>query len=322
MKRALGPHEIHRKDWLAQQKELGVDRPMCDPAAWADWRAAYAAHVQIPERAAILDSQSSNSKVEAKRNRLVAAEEKRALASCPAEPTTAIVALENVPAYYPSAMLVAVSQVKDSTSVTQVVDAIQPAGEFPLATTSLKTQAGRSARAIKEEWRNGCVAVTTSVEDKFPAEVKTSRACGSMCQHDAPSQTQYLLYLKLCRQFELLAERFGIGVKMANADVYILLEIDDDGPEPKTTLFLNLRLASGRYGVFRAAQTFHVTLVVVSSWLSLSSSSSASSVSSSSSSSSMSRDRHRIHSHCHSLSRTSRWSSNRSCRRLRNHPDR
>ena len=166
---------------------------------------------------------------------------------------------EMPPPFHPRVMCTVISQFGEHSdkTVDEVVANLKLAADYALQASAFQFKPGEGAKFRARRFRTQCTSVTRCKGDPLPSTVFSQPQCGEMCSHNAPSGEHLLMYLKLCKQFALLGDRFGIGRVMANLDLYISLRIQGELEEEMCCCFLNLRLASGAYGPFRAAQTFH-----------------------------------------------------------------
>eukprot|EP00969_Alexandrium_andersonii_P025661 1120396-Alexandrium_andersonii.AAC.1 len=250
------PQELHRWDWLQQQKALGNVRSAAHSQTWADWREAFGN--ATPEELQSYQQQAEWSEVASRANRARRKERPLALASAPADPPPPpSLALREAPA---NAVVLADPSEQALRHVALVGQAVVPRRavgdvesfcsscrgplpDFPLGEGEL-AQAGSYAKVIGR-FRAQCGCNERSADDAFPPQVAFPRHCGALCQvHSPPEQLD--LYHDLLRAFGTCVQRFGVGAGVARADCIIAAELHSGSAGHARVLFLDLREAHGR----------------------------------------------------------------------------
>ena len=273
--RAQTPAEIHKKEWLAAQRGLGRNLHVADAATWNEWRAVFDS--LPPEQHALLVQRAKQSKVIALDNRRKKKEAQRAeeiagsgFGCCMLEASARPHCLLDIPADSEATLAIAslgwpsstmsMSSMVDFSGENSLANLIKDTGllndsAFPLSESVIEQHA--SFRKAEQRFKAECGARPTG-QDRFPEEVTYSHPCGGLCANSTDEVT-LLLFNRLRRAFCLIAERFGIGRRVACADVILALELQGDAEGPVIAVaFVDLRLANGSNGFVPAGQTFFV----------------------------------------------------------------
>ena len=264
--RAQTAEELHRKAWVAQQKELGLSCNAAKSETWAAWRDSYNALEE--NQLSSYAYRAELSKRTAKANRASRAQQSQAaprpslqghdprppLGEQHLEPGRPLQLRDGWPNTFVT--IGAFQHRVHGDTLESFCQATSFAKEmlYPLSLQSL--QAHGSYKKATTSFKSQCRFAERDPRDAFPASVCYPPVCRKLCVASS-SDAERVMYRVLLDAFGQCAARFGVGRAIACADVILAVDVFASPDDPALTLYFDFRQAQGGFGIAKAGQTFH-----------------------------------------------------------------
>ena len=268
--RAQTPEELHKWEWLRQQKALSLPCNPTDKQVWESWRRAFAE--LPPERRATYESRAEQSKLIASTNR---PEKKRQkIEACRAiEPMANGVQRIDAHAVGPTwahffSPCTCSTNNLGNLNVSDFINAsgVHATAKHPMLDSAVN---GSQKKSCDNFAKSVGFAKPANTDDTFPDTVEYQSCCGGVCRTTS-SNRQVQLYDHVLEAFAAYAGKIGVGRKLSSEDLVLAIEVygpavGGDGSVLSAVWFFDLREAHGAVGSSKAGsrETNTYTIIII-----------------------------------------------------------
>lgn len=257
--RAQTAEELHRWDWMREQKEMGIAWSAAAQDTWDSWRVAFA---NLPaNRLASYQSRSQMSVVTAKSNRATRQREQQAAARREQTPgcaaTHAIVPCARPATQGWPQAIVSISSYTGGNNITLAdfckATGLPGDGRYPLGESQIANHG--PYKRVCRAFTSRCAFSKWYTDDSFPDRVTYPARCGCVCSV-ASSRATKDMYDAIVDACGRCVDPFGVGRALSCADLVLAFEVFAPSVgQLAAVLFFDLREAHGSSGIVKSGQT-------------------------------------------------------------------